>query len=159
MSNGDRRRVCVRGIIYRNGKLFCQELKDKDGNGKGFWCTPGGGLDPLEELVEGLKREMLEETGVAADVGRLLFIQQYADSSNFSHDEDEQLEFFFHIKNVDDYEHINENASHFDAEIFNYGFADPKTTNVLPKFLRSIDIEHYINTDCSPYIYAEFPEK
>lgn len=156
MGTTDRRRVCVRGIIYKNGKLFCQELKDKDSKGKGFWCTPGGGLDPFETLVDGLKREMLEETGVAADVGRLLFIQQYADSSNFSYDEDEQLEFFFHIKNADDYEHIDENASHFEAEIFSYGFVDPKTSNVLPEFLQRVDIQHYIDTDCSPYIYTEF---
>jgi hypothetical protein len=26
----DRRRICVRGIIYKNGLLFCQELKNSD---------------------------------------------------------------------------------------------------------------------------------
>lgn len=156
MSQGDRRRVCVRGIIYKDGKLFCQQLKKQGGVASDFWCTPGGGLDPLEPLIDGLKREMIEETGVAPEIGRLLFIQQYADSANFSYDEEEQLEFFFHIKNADDYETIDESASHFDAEIFSCEFVDPKTEHVLPKFLRHIDIQQYIDTDQSPYIYTEF---
>jgi 8-oxo-dGTP pyrophosphatase MutT (NUDIX family) len=29
-----------------------------------FWTTPGGGLDPGEELAEGLCRELREETGL-----------------------------------------------------------------------------------------------
>ena len=159
MSQGDKRRVCVRGVIYKNGKLFCQELKNKDGSGKGFWCTPGGGLDPLETLTDGLVREMLEETGVTPEVGRLLFIQQFAEEEwQASYGEHEQLEFFFHIKNTNDYETIDETASHFDAEIANYGFVDPKTENVLPSFLRDIDIQRYIDTEQTPYIYTEFPE-
>jgi len=150
------RRVCVRGIIYKDGKLFCQELKNKDGTGRGFWCTPGGGLDPRESLMEGIRRELIEETGIEPVVGRLLFVQQFADASNrISHGEDEQLEFFFYIKNAGDYTAINEKASHFDAEIFNYGFIDPKTENVLPAFLREIDIQDYIDNEHAPYIYAE----
>lgn len=31
--------------------------------GEEFWTTPGGGLDPGEELKEGLRRELREETG------------------------------------------------------------------------------------------------
>lgn len=153
------RRVCVRGIIYKNGKLFGQELKNKDGTSRGFWCTPGGGLDPRESLIEGLRREIIEETGVIPDIGGLLFIQQFADTINrTSHGEDEQLEFFFHIKNADDFESVDENASHFDEEIFNYGFINPATDNILPKFLRQINIEDYIKNEHSPYIYTEFPD-
>jgi 8-oxo-dGTP diphosphatase len=32
--------------------------------GEEFWATPGGGLDPGEDLEAGLRRELLEETGL-----------------------------------------------------------------------------------------------
>jgi len=34
-----------------------------------FWCTPGGALDPGESYEEAARRELLEETGIAADPG------------------------------------------------------------------------------------------
>lgn len=151
------RRVTVRGIIYKDGKLFCQELKNKDGTGRGFWCTPGGGLELGESLIDGLQREMLEETGVKATIGKLLFVQQYSEGApTGEHGAQEFLEFFFHIENAANYDTIDEHASHFAAEILNYGFVDPKTSNVLPKFLQTIDIESYITSDLPPYVYAEF---
>ena len=94
MEYGDKRRVAVRGIIYKDGKLFCQQLKDRQGNPRDFWCTPGGGLNPKELLVEAVARELIEETGVLPEVGRLLFIQSFADGTIGGHGEEEQLEFF-----------------------------------------------------------------
>lgn len=151
------RRVCVRGVIYKDGQLFCQELKNNDGTGRGFWCTPGGGLENGESLVEGLYREMIEETGVKPVIGKLLFVQQYSEGKpSGDYEAHEFLEFFFHIENADDYETIDEHASHFEAEILNYGFIDPKTSNVLPKFLRSQDVENTINGSSPVLVYAEF---
>jgi len=40
----------------------------------GQWCLPGGGLDPGEDPVDGLRREFREETGLDVDVGALLGI-------------------------------------------------------------------------------------
>ena len=34
-----------------------------------FWVTPGGALDPGESYEAGARRELLEETGIAADPG------------------------------------------------------------------------------------------
>lgn len=34
-----------------------------------FWCTPGGALDPGESYHDAARRELLEETGIAADPG------------------------------------------------------------------------------------------
>ena len=78
------RRITVRGVIYKDGKLFCQELKNADGTGRGFWCVPGGGLENGESLVEGLHREMIEETGVKPVIGKLLFVQQYSEGTKKS---------------------------------------------------------------------------
>lgn len=152
------RRVCVRGIIYKNGKLFCQQLKDKAGQPKDFWCTPGGGLDLGETLIDGLRREMVEETGVEPKIGRLLFVQQFSDNNkgNLTHDETEQMEFFFHIENPEDYEVIDEKASHFDAEIARCQFVNPATENILPKFLKTIDIQKHISETLPVYLYDEF---
>ncbi|MFA5625107.1 MAG: NUDIX domain-containing protein [Bradymonadales bacterium] len=128
------RRVTVRGVIIKNGKLFAQRLNKRDGGVRDYWCTPGGGLDNGESLHDGLVREMVEETGVTPQIGRLLFVQQYAD------DKREYLEFFFEITNTDDYEQIDlESTSHGVIEIAEHGFIDPGVENVLPKNLQSID--------------------
>ena len=129
------RRVTVRGIIVKNGQLFAQKLKTKDGGSADFWCIPGGGMDPGESLADALHREMVEETGIAPEVGRLLYVQQYA------HGDREFLEFFFHVKNADDYETINLAAtSHGEAEVAECGFVDPAAENILPKFLQDRNI-------------------
>lgn len=145
------RRVNVRGIIIKDGKLFCQKPKNSHSiHTNEFWSTPGGGIDFGESLQEGLTREMIEETGVTPEIGNLLFIQQFMDG------EREQLEFFFHIKNADDYEVLDlSKTSHGELEVAEYGFVDPKTTTILPKFLTTIDIEKAVADSQPMYINYE----
>lgn len=136
-----RRRVNVRGIIFKDGKLLAQQLTPgSNGEARDYWCTPGGGIDDGESLYEGLHREMIEETGIAPKIGKLLFIQQFYDG------EKEQLEFFFHIENPEDYDEIDLVAtSHGLAEVSTVDFIDPKTLNVLPVFLTTLDIQSYVD--------------
>lgn len=138
-----KRRTTVRGIIIKDGKLLAQELTPgQDGKKREYWCTPGGGLDPGESLHDGLTREMIEETGVAPVIGKLLFIQQYGEQ------EKEYLEFFFHITNASDYESIDLKATtHGELEVENVAFITPGNTVILPAFLQSIDIQAHIDTD------------
>jgi len=35
----------------------------------GFWCFPGGEVEPGESLEEAIRREMMEELGLAVSVG------------------------------------------------------------------------------------------
>lgn len=152
------RRINVRGIILEDGKLFAQKFKLKHGGETDFWGTPGGGLDIGETLQVGLRREMIEETGVEPTVGKLLFIQQFN-----HHKEDgtsrEELEFFFHIENVEDYEKINlSETSHGDVELTKCGFVDVKTESILPTFLADIDIQDYIANDKPVHFYTELDE-
>jgi ADP-ribose pyrophosphatase YjhB (NUDIX family) len=125
------RRVAVRGIIVRDGKLLCARLKPyRHKDALDYWCTPGGGVDPGEPLVPALQREVFEETGTIPEVGSLLYVQQ------FIHKDEEQLEFFFHITNARDFLNIDlSKTSHGQHEIEEIGFVDPRKHNVLPKFL------------------------
>jgi 8-oxo-dGTP diphosphatase len=129
------RRITTRGIIYKNGKIFAQKLKRGEGT-TDYWCTPGGGLDPSESLHDGLVREMIEETGITPEIGKLLYVQQYREENGR-----EYLEFFYHITNVDDYETIDlASTTHGEIEVAEYGFIDPAKENILPKFLQTADI-------------------
>lgn len=132
------RRISTRGIIYHDGKLLCQKAPGLD-----FWFVPGGGLEKNEHLTDGLHREFIEETGIAPQIGRLLFVQQFKDG------EQEQLEFFFHIENPQDYlgEVDLSLTSHGLAEIERLEFLDPHEHVLMPDFLQSIDIKaHLVNS-------------
>lgn len=136
------RRVCVRGLIVRNSKLFAQKLKNDNGSAKDFWCTPGGGVDLGESLHDALRREMVEETGITPIIGRLVLIQQFSTHGQTSHNDSEQLEFFFEITNTGDYESIDlSRTSHGEIEIAEYGFIDPNQENILPTILRTPEFQ------------------
>ena len=130
------RRICVRGVIVEGGKIYAQKLKRDDASSSNFWCTPGGGLDPMESLHDGLHREMVEETGVAPQIGRLLLVQQFAPNEVSGHYPKELLEFFFLIENASDYQDVNLSAtSHGENEVAEHDFIDPTTENLLPSIL------------------------
>lgn len=135
----EKRRVNIRGIIVKDGKLFAQRLKRETGTND-FWSVPGGGLDPDESLLDGLTREMIEETGVHPDIGRLLFVQQFRNSDK------EYLEFFFEIKNADDYLSIDlARTTHGMIEVEQCGFIDPKSERILPAFLQTVNLAAYLD--------------
>jgi 8-oxo-dGTP diphosphatase len=145
------RRIAVRGIIFKDGKLLCQKLTAYRRNDRDFWCTPGGGLDMGELLEDGLKREMIEETGIEPKIGRLLFMQQFTEDGK-----KEQMEFFFLIENPEDYETIDLAAtSHGVEEVELVEFIDPKEHVVLPDFLQEIDLSKYVNTVQPVLIYHQ----
>jgi len=145
------RRVTTRGIIFKDGKLLCQRLKTYRHNEVPYWCTPGGGLDHGESLHRGLHREMIEETGIAPKIGKLLFVQQFTEDGL-----QEQMEFFFHIENPEDYATIDlAQTSHGPIEIEHVAFIDPKSEHVLPAFLRTIDIQSVIDAHVPVSLHVE----
>jgi 8-oxo-dGTP diphosphatase len=63
----DKHRVCVSGVIVDDqGRVLLAQRADD-----GTWEPPGGGLEPGETIAAGLRREVLEETGLEVRPVRL----------------------------------------------------------------------------------------
>ncbi len=64
--------IIVGGIIEKNGKfLLVQEAKEKC---YGKWNFPAGHLENNESLLDGAKREIIEECGCSVDINGVLKI-------------------------------------------------------------------------------------
>lgn len=151
-----KQRVNIRAIIYRDGKLLVVQHKMADGSASEYYAAPGGGLDPHESLVDGLKREVMEETGVQAEVGKLLFVQQF-----YSHREGytEELEFFFEVTNTQDFLNIDvSSTTHGNEELAFCGFMDPSTILIYPALLQTADLRSYIESPRPTIVLDNFNE-
>ena len=143
-------RICARGLAYKDGKLFGQKLQGSTGD---WWCTPGGGVEPMESLHDALSREMIEETGIKPDIGRLILVQQFAKPDTSTGATIENLEFFFLIENPDDYLDIDiTDTSHGTVEIADFGFIDPADKNMLPTILQDDEVIEAIRNN-KPVIF------
>ncbi len=129
--NKPMRRIAVRGIIVNDNKLLCVKLKPYAGVLQGdYWCLPGGTVDEGESLIHALKRELNEELATDGEIGSLLFINQ------FLLNDTDHLEFFFEIKNVQDFLELDlSKASHAAEEIAEVAFIDTSKNHILPSFL------------------------
>jgi 8-oxo-dGTP diphosphatase len=71
VSNTDSRRypsrpfLGVGALIFENGNVLLVERAKEPL--KGYWSLPGGILETGEKLEEGIRREVLEETGLAVE--------------------------------------------------------------------------------------------
>jgi 8-oxo-dGTP diphosphatase len=62
--------VAGKAVIRKNGRILLLQRSLKSGFDPGRWELPGGKIDPGEDLVEALSREIREEVGLAVQVGR-----------------------------------------------------------------------------------------
>lgn len=149
------RRVAVRGIAYHDKKLLAVLHRDAAGKPVNFWAIPGGGLDPGEGLVDGLSRELVEETGIAPRIGKLLFVQQFH-GTNKKGAPREELEFFFEIENIADYATVDLHATtHGEAELAAINWITPRAENILPAFLQDYDIAAHLIEKKPVYFYTD----
>ena len=150
--NMDKRRVNVRALIYNDGKILAVKHKSETGEEPAYWAVPGGGLDPFESLEEGVAREVYEELGIKAQVGRLLFVQQFKSTRPAR---DEGLEFIFLIENADDFLDIDlSKSTHGEAELARCEFIDPQTETIMPSLLSKLDLKSYSERIHPVFFYA-----
>lgn len=68
--------VAVGGFVFdRDGKILLVQRGRPPG--EGLWTVPGGKLDPGETLVQGVAREVREETGLIVEVGVLACVVEH----------------------------------------------------------------------------------
>ncbi len=65
--------IVMRGLVVRDGKVLLVRRSPSDVWRPGKWEFPGGKLDRGERLVQSLKREVHEETGVTVKVVEPLY--------------------------------------------------------------------------------------
>jgi 8-oxo-dGTP diphosphatase len=64
----------VQGVCFSAGRVLCalhRKATDR------YWVLPGGHLEPGESLIDGLVRELLEETGLAVEEERLWAVSEF----------------------------------------------------------------------------------
>lgn len=66
--------VGAKGLIHYRGKvlLVCESSGYQDGTQEGKWDVPGGRIKSDEPLLEGLVREIKEESGLEVTPGKVL---------------------------------------------------------------------------------------
>ncbi len=93
-----------RGVILHEGRL----LVVRHAHDLSFAVLPGGHLEQGEEVPECLERELFEELGVKAELGRLLFVHTFFDEEGV-----QILEFLMEVINGSDFMHTRvAEASH-----------------------------------------------
>ncbi len=67
----------AKAVIVHEGKvLVLHEAHYDEGTNTGMWDVPGGRIEPHEPILEGLRREVREESGLSVSVGRILGVYE-----------------------------------------------------------------------------------
>lgn len=63
-------------FIVDNGKVLLIRFNDKKGSWSGKWTVPGGKVEFGERIVDAVKREAKEETGLDVEVLKLIDVDE-----------------------------------------------------------------------------------
>ena len=91
---GNRIRLRVCGLLYRKDSLLLIKHTGL-GTENEFWAPPGGGVEFDEPLIDALKREFLEETGLQVKSAKFQFINEFINPPLHA------VELFFHVSKVE----------------------------------------------------------
>lgn len=73
-------RVAAKGVIYHEGKILAlrEASTYEEGTNTGRWHLPGGRLEPGESYIDGLHREVREETGLEiTEIGLPVYVGEW----------------------------------------------------------------------------------
>ncbi len=59
--------------------LLVQHQHNDISEGQSWWAPPGGGVEGAESLVECAQREVLEETGLSVELGRIAYVREFVE--------------------------------------------------------------------------------
>jgi len=59
-------------VVHEGTVLLLREAAYDEGTKEGKWDVPGGRINPEEPILEGLRREVMEESGLTIKPGRVL---------------------------------------------------------------------------------------
>lgn len=99
--------IRCRALIIYEGKLLVVKHTPESM----FYALPGGHLEWGEGIKECMSREIEEELGIKAELGRLFYVNTFMDSDVQS------IEFFFEVKNSKDYADLKKLAGTHSSEI------------------------------------------
>ncbi|MFH1962398.1 MAG: NUDIX hydrolase [bacterium] len=74
--------IRIAACILKNNKILM--VRHKKGDEK-YWLLPGGRIEYGETMIETLKRELIEETGLEISVGNLMFMSEAIPKDNHRH--------------------------------------------------------------------------
>lgn len=105
-------RPSVIALIFNRNKEAVLLTRRTD---NGLWCLPGGAMDPGESVDEACVREVLEETGLAVRITRLVGVYstphriiEYADGNQY-----QALNMAFEVEVLGGSLQLNEEVSEF----------------------------------------------
>jgi ADP-ribose pyrophosphatase YjhB (NUDIX family) len=119
--------IRCRAVIIHDGKLLVVRHKVDSS----FTALPGGHLEWGENVIECIRREIVEELGVEPQLGRLLYVNTLIDSNN-----KQPTEYFFEVTNGAEYvdcEQLARSHAHELAEILWVG--PDEDVGILPQKL------------------------
>lgn len=92
-----KQRIRAAGIVEMGGKLLLVE--HQDGKGNRWWIPPGGGLEDVDvTILDCVRREIHEETGLHVKVGNLRYIREFIDRTN----DTRHMELFYQAEVLND---------------------------------------------------------
>ena len=97
---------CVGGLVLRDGRLML--VKRGRDPFVGWWDVPGGFLNVHEHPENAVRRELLEETGLIVEPGKLIGI--YLDTYQFGEDTHATLNLFYECAVVGGVERFGDDA-------------------------------------------------
>jgi 8-oxo-dGTP diphosphatase len=77
-------RIRAAAIIVKDDAILLVKHKNPN-NGFEWWVPPGGGLEDNESIYDCARRETLEETGLKVELGQILYLREFVETSRARH--------------------------------------------------------------------------